>query len=351
MAHIRRLPSGKWSAVVRLPNGQRRSRSDPLRRVVVEWARQVEADAARGRWRDPKSGRITVGEWHDRWWAARVVEQTTADTDEGFLRRHVLPQWGDWPLDAVTTMEVQGWVRRLSGELAPASVQRAHHLLSSMLKAAVVDQLIPANPCQHVNLPRVVKRAPRFFTHDEHERILAALDEPWSTIADLGAWCGLRWGEIAGLHGRRIDFLRGRLYVLDVMTPRGLRQHPKSSEAQREVPVPAHVLRRLARLLEGRDPAGLVFARADGQPVAYQTFYWHWRAALEAAEVEYANPHVLRHTAASWLVQQGVDLYRVGAFLGHSSPGTTALYAHLAPSAMDAVTAAWGDIRGTVTHQ
>ncbi|MFE0151804.1 tyrosine-type recombinase/integrase [Nonomuraea sp. NPDC059007] len=53
------------------------------------------------------------------------------------------------------------------------------------------------------------------------------------------------------------------------------------------------------------------------------------------------SPHVMRHTAASWLVQAGVSLYQVQVLLGHEDPRTTQRYVHLAPGAHDAVRGAW----------
>ena len=52
----------------------------------------------------------------------------------------------------------------------------------------------------------------------------------------LGMQAGLRFGELAGLHGHRVDFLRGKIQVIDVVTRQGLRQWPKSKRSHRWCP-------------------------------------------------------------------------------------------------------------------
>ena len=66
MPAYRKLPSGKWQATVRLPDGRRVTQTDPLKSVVREWATQVEVEARRGTWRDPRQHVETVGDWHKR---------------------------------------------------------------------------------------------------------------------------------------------------------------------------------------------------------------------------------------------------------------------------------------------
>jgi integrase len=135
-------------------------------------------------------------------------------------------------------------------------------------------------------------------------------------------------GELAGLHGHRIDWRRGRLFVVEIKTKSGIKEYPKSSRSPREVPTPEHVLEALARHMLGRERDGVVFTTVtkgrsgrlldDGNWRKYT-----WWPAVKAAEfhdvdgvlrpVPLYPPHSPRHTCASWLVQNGVSLYEPGA--------------------------------------
>jgi len=68
----------------------------------------------------------------------------------------------------------------------------------------------------------------------------------WRTLIKLGMDVGLRPGELYRLHGHRVDWRRGKLPVVDVMTRQGLRQRPRSKLSHRVVPVPARTLERMS---------------------------------------------------------------------------------------------------------
>ena len=108
----------------------------------------------------------------------------------------------------------------------------------------------------------------------------------WRTLAELGMDVGLRLGELTGLHGHRVDWLRGRIEVIDVMTRQGLRQWPKSKRSHRVVPVPPATLESLSVLMAGRPRDALVFTADGGQPVSDENFRNRiWYPAVEAAGV------------------------------------------------------------------
>ena len=77
-----------------------------------------------------------------------------------------------------------------------------------------------------------------------------------------------------------------------------------------------------------------------------------WYPAIEAAGIRRFPPRIMRHTAASWLVQDGVPLYDVQALLGHEDYATTQRYAHLAPDAHGKVLESWSRRLGArVAHE
>jgi integrase len=120
--------------------------------------------------------------------------------------------------------------------------------------------------------------------------------------------------------------------VVDVMTRFGLRQHPKSKKSHLVVPIPARILEGMSVLMAGRPRTALVFTAPEGGPVSDEHFRNRvWYPAVAAAGVRRFPPRIMRHTAASWLVQDGVPLYDVQALLGHEDYATTQRYALLAP--------------------
>jgi hypothetical protein len=93
--------------------------------------------------------------------------------------------------------------------------------------------------------------------------------------AELGTQVGLRRGELSGLHGHRVDWLRSQITVVDVMTRQGPRQYPKSRRSHRVAPVPPDVpdvLEGLSVLMTGRPRDALVFTAPEGGPVGDVNF-------------------------------------------------------------------------------
>lgn len=393
MASYRKLPNRKWQATVllpvRLPNGRQKrvTKTHPTRGVVKEWATRLEHQIAAGKYVDPRGGDVTLRDYHNRWVRDRMVTEVTASKTASLWRNHVEPAFGGHPLAAITRAALRAWVMSMTmsmcprcyGEpgtttsgklvrhekgggkgrcggsgltpgLGPHTVHAAVSTMSAILSAAVDDELIGANPALGLQLPRVDAKPVFYWTRPQAAAIVAALfddaDEldTLATMVDLDMHVGLRFGELAGLRRRWVDLEQGLIHVVGVQTRKGWREYPKSKMSRRPVPIPRHLMTPVRLLCAGRGLDEVVFPAPGGGAWDDTNFRRRvFTPAVERAGVPEGTPHDMRHTAASWLVQGGVDLYRVQALLGHESFRTTQRYAHLAPNAFGAVLDAWGD--------
>lgn len=349
--YVRKLPSGKWSCVVRHPSGRRVSKSDPLKRVVMDWGRAKESEFRTGQVPVERLTRLTVGQWCERWLAARSVEPTTARKDRTRLENQILPKWRDWPMQSIGRIDVAAWVADMNrAGVGPHAVQGSYRLLSNMLTDAVLEGLLQANPCRKIDLPRLSKPDPRWLTRLEFDRLQMALgDMPrghvWQALVGLGCFAGLRPGELAGLDVGAVDVDRRLVRVSQVQTRYGLRSYPKTDSSIRTVTYPVEVAEKLWPLVADRSE-GPVFTSPRGSRVQFWGDWPRnvWHPALAAAGIEPVRPYAMRHTCASWLVQAGVSDRRIMQVLGHSDNHLIKVYAHLAPDEHDEVRAAWGEI-------
>jgi len=377
MAYYRKLPSGLWQATVRGRDGKRHTQTDRLKAVVRHWAAEQEAAIARGAFRDPRLGDIKLADWHARVSRARGIEDITKAKNLSLWRTHCEPEWAGWQMAAVTRLEAQEWVDRLKSTrrarhkgkavgpadkdvptISPAAIHDVVHIMSQLYTAATREHppIVLINPFDHLELPRIEPRPVEFLEREEAEALYIAAQDigaQWRTLVELGTEVGLRPGEIYGLHGHRVDWLRSQIQVIDVMTRRGLRQWPKSKKSFRIVPVPANILEGMSALMAGRPHDTTVFAAPQGGPVTDGHFRNRvWYPAVAAAAIRRFPPRIMRHTAASWLVQDGVPLYYVQALLGHEDYSTTQRYAHLKPDAHGKVVESWSRRSDApVTHE
>jgi integrase len=345
VAAVDRIPSGKWRGTYRDGGGVRHSRTFVTKQAARVWAADREAEIRGGTWQDPKLGRVTVGEWHERWLSARVVEASTAAKNESHWRLYIQPRWGRVKLGTILRLDVQGWVVSMSAAGTGAeTVAQAARLLSSMLNAAMDSNVIPSNPAAGVTLPRVPKQPDRVLTRSELDALLAVLDEPWRTLTLTAVFTGLRWAELAGLQVHRLDLLRRQLHVVEVLRRDGtLKAYPKSRASQRDIPLTPDVVAALAAHLARRPTDGFVFTGARGGPLNYTHVRSRmWVPALRRAGLPDPQPtfHDLRHTAISWLVAGGADLAVVQRVAGHESLVMTSRYAHARPDTAAAVVSA-----------
>lgn len=210
---------------------------------------------------------------------------------------------------------------------------RSRHIvkaaLNSWFKWGYRTRRIQGNPVDM--LPAMTYRPNRsydLFSEAEADA-LCALPSPDGHLMTLLFWSGLRRAEARFLTGRRLDFERDQVIVID---------GAKGGKTRR---VPLIQRSRIAALelvtLEGVGPADYLWSVRPGggkrvrrtQAIGNTSFDGWWKRSLIAADVRHRNPHMTRHTYASKLRQLGVPMEDIQQFLGHESLATTSnTYVH-----------------------
>jgi len=170
-----------------------------------------------------------------------------------------------------------------------------------------------------------------------------ALPERYQALVVLAAGTGLRQGEAFGLTVPNVDFLRGRLDVVQqlvlVQNRPPFLAPPKTDASVRSIPLPQSVADALARHLEMHPPNDnqLVFTNERGEPISRTRFSDPWRKAVKASHAPQGTGfHSLRHYYASLLIRHGESVKVVQARLGHASAAETLdTYGHLWPDSED----------------
>lgn len=354
-------PNKPWEACWDDPArpGKMKTKCFALKRQADAHIAEVRTSIDRGTYIDPAAGKTTLAEFAGDWLARQTVEPTTREAMESRLRNHIIPALGDYELRAIRPSIVQAWVKALADTLAPRTVQVILTNLSSILGAAVEDDLIAKNPCRSKSVSSKVRKPENgppiiAWSVGQVAAVIAALPPQWKPLAVIGAQAGLRQGEIFGLRTQDVNFLKRRIEVTQqVRIERStLTFAPPKGGKTRSVFLSTMAADALsARLAEhGPGPDGLFFFSRERKPLNRNYINPAiWKPALVEAGIEPTREngmHALRHHFASVMIQNGVAITEVSAFLGHSTASfTLKQYGHMLPDSEDrgrtAMDAAW----------
>ncbi|MFF6776336.1 tyrosine-type recombinase/integrase [Streptomyces sp. NPDC012637] len=355
------------------PDGTEQSKSfpDKQKRLAEKWLSNIETDMARGTYVDPRAARITFRSYAAKWLKGQTSELSSQIEIERRLRLHAFPLIGSRPLDSFRPQHI----RELLGALESSSISNsyARNIYSdvrSVLSAAVDDGLLPRNPCavKSVRPPAGEPRRVVPWSAEQVRAVRAALPARYRAMADVGAGCGLRQGEIVGLAEDAVDFEVGVLRVVrQVKLIRGKAVFaPPKCDKERDVPLPTYVADSLREHMDACKPVEvtLPWRKPDGPLVTARLLFtnqangvvWRsnfniqeWKPAIAAAGLipvpEKGKPyaaarehgmHALRHFYASLLLDAGENIKAVSQYLGHADPALTLrVYAHLMPSSQE----------------
>jgi integrase/recombinase XerC len=228
----------------------------------------------------------------------------------------------------------QGWIRSWLADLrehgiAAKSINRKISTLKSFFKFEVREGRIPGTPMAVVVSPRIPKKLPRFVPEADLERLFAQITFPesWagateSLLLRLLYQTGMRRGEVVGLREHHLDRGNGQLRVLG----KGGKERLIPLQGSLVMAIEAYIQEKRAAWPDAGD---VLLLTAAGKPIYPR--YVHdvvQRYLGMVTTVEQRSPHVLRHSFATHLMNEGAPLNAVKELLGHSSLAATQVYTH-----------------------
>nr|WTB36100.1 site-specific integrase [Streptomyces sp. NBC_00830] len=230
--------------------------------------------------------------------------------------------------------------------LSPLTLAYIHSVLKSALEHAVREEEIPRKVARNVRTGTPSSRRFEPLTADEARQLLtAARGHRLHALFELALHTGLRKGELLGLRWEDLDLAGGTASIrrtLQRTNSSGLTALPtKTQRSERRIALPTECLHSLEQHRErqhqereaagtGWKASGYVFTRPDGSPIEGATLTRHFNTLLRHVRLRRIRFHDLRHSAATLLLEQGVELVVIKELLGHAHIGVTAtVYAHV----------------------
>lgn len=264
----------------------------------------------------------------DRGYSPRTVECYEADlrSFEAFFHRlEGVPDWS-----AVDADIVRGWVaHRMDSGLSARSMRRSLSALRSFFRYLLRLEVVTADPVSLVPNPRIGKTLPSFVKETEMDRLLDGITYPDSFEGSRDRLIlltfystGVRVSELVGLDVADVSLSSGDLKVTGKRNKQ--RIIPFGRELRDEM---EHYLLLRARCC-GRE-SGPLFVDAQGMRLTVAQVRRQVRFYLsQVTSLTKRTPHVLRHTFATVMLNNGADLTAVKELLGHESLATTEIYTH-----------------------
>lgn len=233
------------------------------------------------------------------------------------------------------------------------TVRRYHAIIHRALKYAVKMERLNKNPSDNVELPKAERHIAERYSEQELKKLLEATQgTSIETPVYLGAWFGLRRGEIIGLQWNKVDFDNCQLTVDGVVRDKGEKDpitgnlhyvlRTKTEASRRTLPMSQTAVAYLRELKEKQEARracdsnynrlwdGFVCVRENGDLIPPRYVTNTFKQLCKKAGLEPIKFHELRHTNLSIFIERGANMKTVQEWAGHSTYKQTAdTYAHI----------------------
>jgi integrase/recombinase XerC len=233
--------------------------------------------------------------------------------------------------EEATFISIRSWIVKMMEEgIGPRSINRKITTLRSFFKYLQRQGVVKANPLIRIQGPKAPSRLPVFVEKDKMDRLLTGIDfgEDYEgklkkLMVEMFYNTGMRRAELIGLKTNDIDFYGASLKVLG------------KRNKERIIPLGKRLLEQLKEFLALRKKAAtgkseaLLFVHENGKKLTESFVYTSINFYLGlVTTLEKKSPHILRHTFATHMLNNGADLNAIKEILGHANLSATQIYTH-----------------------
>lgn len=242
---------------------------------------------------------------------------------------YVTSQFDAPPVHQITAMFIRSWLAEMKEDgITSKTINRKISSLRSFFKYMMKTGVVKQTPMTTVTAPRISKRLPA-FVEEKHISTLfdhVEFSDDWKgrterLVLQLFYATGMRLSELINLKESQLDPAHSQVKVLG------------KGNKERIIPVSKELLKEMELYVKEKpmETPGLgnVFITEKGKPLQPRMVYGFVKKYLSnVTTIEKKSPHVLRHTFATHLMNNGADLNAVKELLGHSSLAATQVYTH-----------------------
>lgn len=317
------------------------------KKQAEEYLDRYSTDVREGTYREIK--RATFAQYVEHYRNTHLIpEQFKPSTYNGYcsiVDCHLLPEFGDLQMTAITAKEINTFKARLLKGRSGRTAKNVLILLNKIFSKAIAESYLQFSPMTGVDRPKVSKeKMGRALKPEEINVILKKCDPETRLMVLTGTLTGMRRGEQFGLDWENVDLENSLIKIRRSLYWRFGKNHqrrpgepswtfvvPKSKYSVRDIDLSPELRRELLEHYMRSSKKGLVFHTSKGTPLSPDNVVGRGFAdAIKAAEVGKVRWHDLRHSFGSLKLEQGESIYYVQRQMGHSSIQVTVdLYGHL----------------------
>lgn len=340
-------------------------------RALQVFALEFENRVKNGTYLDGE--KITFQEFSKRWmkeYAPAHLKATSIEFYQHLLDKHILPSIGNIKLAKLQPAAINKLYNSMrehrtdgkAGGYSPATIKRVHATISTILTTAVYWNIITDNPCSRLRPPKLPNvQNQDFFTQEQTASFLVEIDAELAAgqinlqqyiFLQLCLFCGMRRGEVVALLWSDIDFEHSTISITKsttIVQGKAHTEEPKNKTSIRTISAPDHIMDLLRRyrieyntyrLSIGSQwveyPEGeFIFIQWNGSQMYPSTPYNVFKKVIKrynnthTEQLPEITLHGLRHTSATLLISENVDIRTVSNRLGHAQTSTTMnIYSH-----------------------